>query len=123
MKRQRAAVRPTEKPGPSAGSAMLSEQAWKEIARSLKLSARELQIIQGVFDDCTELAIAQNLCISHRTVCTHRERLYRKLKVRDRVKLVLRIMEEYRALMTSSESDLPPICRNWASNRCPNRRK
>jgi hypothetical protein len=33
------------------GSAMFSEQAWGEIARSLKLSGRELQIVRGVFDD------------------------------------------------------------------------
>jgi FixJ family two-component response regulator len=50
---------------------MLSELAWKEIACSLKLSGRELQLVRGVFDDSTELAIASNLGIARRTVCTH----------------------------------------------------
>lgn len=102
---------------------MLSELAWKEIGRSLKLSGRELQLVRGVFDDNTELAIASNLGIARRTVCTHSERLYRKLAVTGRVKLVLRIMEELHALTVSPENSLPPICRNWAARRCPLRRK
>jgi DNA-binding NarL/FixJ family response regulator len=105
------------------GSTMLSELAWKEIARSLKLSGRELQLVRGVFDDCTELAIASNLGIARRTVCTHCERLYRKLAVTGRVKLVLRVMEEFHALTVSPENILPPICRNWDAPRCPLRRK
>jgi DNA-binding CsgD family transcriptional regulator len=56
--------------------------------RSLKLSGRELQIVRGVFDDYTELAIAKNLNISPHTIHTHCERLYHKLAVTDRVKLV-----------------------------------
>jgi DNA-binding NarL/FixJ family response regulator len=102
---------------------MLSEQAWNEMARSLNLSGRELQIVQGVFDDSTELAIATNLGISRRTVCTHCERLYRKLRVTGRVKLVMRIMEELHALTISPEETLPPICRNWTARRCPLRRE
>jgi len=61
----------TDKPRRFPGSAMLSELAWKEIACSLKLSGRELQLVRGVFDDSTELAIASNLGIARRTVCTH----------------------------------------------------
>ena len=74
---------------------MFSKPAWQEIARSLKLSGQELQIVRGVFDDYTEFAIASNLQVSPHTVHTHCERLYRKLAVTDRVKLVLRIMDEF----------------------------
>jgi DNA-binding NarL/FixJ family response regulator len=101
------------------GAAMFSERAWQEIARSLKLSGQELQIVRGVFDDYTEFAIANNLNVSPHTVHTHCERLYHKLAVTDRVKLVLRVMDEFLALTVASETSLPPICANRAAGRCP----
>jgi DNA-binding NarL/FixJ family response regulator len=104
------------------GAVMFSERAWQEIARSLKLSGQELQIVRGVFDDYTEFAIANNLNVSPHTVHTHCERLYHKLAVTDRVKLVLRVMDEFLALTVASETVLPPICANWAAGRCPLRR-
>ena len=104
------------------GTAMFSERAWQEIARSLKLSGQELQIVRGVFDDYTEFAIANNLKVSPHTVHTHCERLYHKLAVTDRVKLVLRVMDEFLALTVASETVLPPICANRAAGRCPLRR-
>jgi DNA-binding NarL/FixJ family response regulator len=71
------------------------------IANSLRISDRELQIIQGIFDGRKELAIADDLTISVHTVHTHLERLYRKLNVSSRVGLVLSILSEYL-------SSLPP---------------
>jgi len=104
------------------GAAMFSNRAWDEIARSLKLSGRELQIIKDVFDDCTEFAIAAHLGVSPCTIHTHCERLYHKLAVTDRVKLVLRITDEFLALTVASGSILPPICANRSAGRCPLRR-
>jgi len=98
---------------------MFSEQAWKEITRSLKLSGQELRIVRGVFDDCTEFNIADGLKVSPHTVHTHCERLYHKLRVTDRVKLVLRVMEEYVALTLALDGTLPPLCANFAAGRCP----
>jgi len=104
------------------GTAMFSKQAWDEIARSLKLSGRELQIVKDVFDDRTESAIAAHLGVSPCTIHTHCERLYHKLAVTDRVKLVLRIMDEFLALTAAPGSILPSICANRAAGRCPLRR-
>lgn len=101
------------------GAAMFSEEAWSQIGQSLKLSGRELQIVRAVFDDHTEFAIARNLNLSPHTVHTHCERLYRKLAVTDRVKLVLRVTNEFIALTFAPESKLPPICANRAAGRCP----
>ena len=80
---------------------VLPHDAWKTIAQSLRISNRELQIIQGIFDDRKELAIADELKISMHTVHTHLERLYRKLGVSSRAALVLYILSEYL-------SSLPP---------------
>jgi DNA-binding CsgD family transcriptional regulator len=104
---------------PSPGSAMFSELAWKEIARSLKLSAREVQIVREVFDDRTEFAIGANLGISPHTVHTHFERLHQKLGVPDRVELVLRIVQEFVALTIAPGAVLPSICANRAAGCCP----
>ena len=104
------------------GAAMFSKQVWDEIARSLKLSGRELQIIKDVFDDRTEFAIADHYGVSPHTIHTYCERLYRKLAVTDRVKLVLRITDEFLALTVATGSLLPPICANRVAGRCPLRR-
>jgi DNA-binding CsgD family transcriptional regulator len=101
------------------GIQVLSEQAWHEISRSLKLSGREQQILRGVLDDDTERAIALNLSISPRTVHAHMERLHRKLGVRTRGHMIQRVMWEFVALSGSKNNVLPPICPNRAAGRCP----
>jgi DNA-binding CsgD family transcriptional regulator len=98
---------------------MLSELAWREIARSLRLSRREIQIVRAMFDDRKEAAIAAELGVAPRTVHTHVERLYRKLAVNDRLQLTLRVIREFLALTMSPQGDLPPICANRAAGRCP----
>jgi DNA-binding CsgD family transcriptional regulator len=98
---------------------MFSEQAWPEIARSLRLSPRELQIVRAFFDDRTESAMAADLGISPHTVHTYVERLYRKLAVVDRVELVLRVTNQFLALTAAPESTLPSICANRTAGRCP----
>lgn len=101
------------------GAGVLSDIAWTEIARSLKLSGRELQIARGVFDNLTEGAIASDLCISEHTVHMHLNRLYKKLRVTTRAQTVLRVMHELLFLTISESSCLPAICRNRANGRCP----
>src|ERR1035438_8213196 len=77
-----------------AGAALLTDMAWSEIARSLKLSARELEIVRGVLDNLKEDAIAGNLGISEHTIHTHLHRLFGKLRVTTRTQMVMRIMQE-----------------------------
>lgn len=101
------------------GSAVISELAWAEIARSLKLSGRELQIVRGVFDDRTEFAIAAEFGISPHTVHTHIERIHHKLAVIDRAELILCVMKEFLGLTVAPGTVLPPICANRAAGRCP----
>lgn len=76
---------------------MFSDDAWRHLARALRLSGRESEILQAVFDDQKESCIAANLGISAHTVHTHLERLYRKLRVSSRVALVLRVFLEYQS--------------------------
>lgn len=83
------------------GSAIFTGRAWEQIGRSLGLSDRELQVVRGVFDDQTELAIAGSLGISPHTVHTHFDRLHRKLGISTRTGLVLRVTREFLALTAS----------------------
>lgn len=97
----------------------LTVSAWKAVARSLRLSPRELQIARHIFADHTEAATALALGISAHTVRTHAERLYRKLCVQSRVELVIRIVGEFLALTADPAQSLPPICGRRADGRCP----
>ena len=101
------------------GSAMFSPEAWAQIARSLGLSGRELQIVHGTFDDKTEFDIAADLHISPSTIHTHVERLHHKLAITDRAQLLLRVMQEFIALTAAPGNDLPPICAVLAARNCP----
>ena len=72
------------------GQEAFSNEAWRQLARSLGLSKRESQIVPALFDDNKESAIATQLGISRHTVHTYTERLYRKMGVSSRVGLVRR---------------------------------
>ncbi len=104
------------------GAAMFSDQAWEEIGRSFKLSGRELQVIKDIFDDRTEFAIAAHYGVSPHTVHTYCERLYNKLAVTGRVKLVLRVVDEFFALTAAPGSVLPSVGANQTADRFPLRR-
>ena len=101
------------------GSAMFSADAWMQIARSLGLSGRELEIVRGTFDDKTEVEIAADLHISPSTIHTHVERLHHKLAITDRAQLLLRVMQEFIALTATPGSELPPICAIRTARNCP----
>jgi len=101
------------------GAALLTDLAWSEVGRSLKLSARELEITRGVFDNLTEDAIAGNLGVSEHTIHTHLHRLFSKLRVTTRTQMVVRVMQELLMLTLSDTGSLPPICRHRVNGRCP----
>ncbi len=62
-------------------STLISDDAWGELARSLNLTPRELQISSGVFNDEVEDTIASDLAISAHTVHAHVRQLFGKLGV------------------------------------------
>jgi DNA-binding CsgD family transcriptional regulator len=101
------------------GSAVFSKEAWQEISRSLRLSRRELQIVERIFDDDTESEMSKELGITRSTIHTHMERLRRKLAVTDRGEMMLRIICEFLRLTMAAQSLLPPICARRAAGQCP----
>jgi len=105
------------------GSAIFSDLAWDEVARNLRLSRREFDILRRMFDGLTESAIAAELSISLHTVHTHVERLHRKLHVTHQMALALRVVVEFLKLAVAPGSGVPPICARRAAGRCPLRRE
>ena len=77
--------------------ALLDEHSWINIRSSLRLSARELQIVTSLIEDRieTEEEIGRALGISPHTVHTHLERLYKKVGVASRSHLIVRVFAEY----------------------------
>ena len=100
------------------GALLLTDHAWLEIARTLGITKRELQIVQGVFDNLTEERIAERFKISSHTVHMHLNRLFKKLTVTSRTELVLRIVEQMVTLTLSETAVLPPICPCHHTGRC-----
>jgi DNA-binding CsgD family transcriptional regulator len=78
-------------------SAFLSSAAWSAIGESLKLSARELQIVTCIVEDLAETQdeVGRHLGMSPHTVHTHVERLYKKLGVANRSHLIVRVFAAY----------------------------
>jgi DNA-binding CsgD family transcriptional regulator len=83
---------------PTREGGLFSVREWSAIARVLRLSDRELQIVRLCAADLKEKAIARQLSISEHTVHTHVERLYRKLGVGSRAALLVRVFATFRAL-------------------------
>ena len=101
------------------GAAILSDHAWSEIAKALRITKREIQIIQGVFDNLTQKGIASRLDMAEHTAHTHLNRLFVKLTVTTRTELVLRIVEQLIALTLAETGVLPPICPRHQRGACP----
>src|SRR5262245_26347575 len=78
-----------------AGRAMFPLEDWLALRNQLRLSPRELQIVQCVFDDEKVDAIAGHLDLSPSTVNTYLQRLYTKLEVNSRPQLILRVIEAH----------------------------
>ena len=78
---------------------------WRLLGNTLGLSPRELQVVQSVFEDEKQEAIAWRLGISPATVNTYMQRLYAKLEVRSRAQLIVRVIAAYLSLAPGAGTD------------------
>jgi DNA-binding CsgD family transcriptional regulator len=94
------------------GLPLFPSSAWPRLGMALRLSPREMQIVQGVFEDRKEESIAYELGISPHTVNTYFQRLYTKLRVSSRPQLMVRVMAEYLTMSGAQATDKYPTGRN-----------
>ncbi len=82
------------RPARGSGRGVLFDDEWAQLAWRKDLSDVELCVVQGVFDDLTDGAIAERLRIAEGTVHTHFKRLHDKLGVSTRAVLVVAMLAE-----------------------------
>lgn len=76
-------------------SSYLKSDDWRCIADSLGLSARHLDVVQGVFDGLDQASIGLQLGVSPHTVHSHLNLLYRNMGVNSRCELIVRVFLVY----------------------------
>ncbi len=76
----------------------LNPQQWQRVNAQLGLSARELQLVQHIFEGKKLFAIAQDMKLSLGTVKTYNQRIHQKLGLSDQRELVLRVVGVYEQL-------------------------
>jgi DNA-binding CsgD family transcriptional regulator len=91
--------------GRGQGHALFSSAEWRRLGAVLRLSRREIEIAQGVFDDRKDEQIAHQLDISRHTVNTYLHRLYKKLQVGSRPQLIVKVMREYLRQVAGEEGE------------------
>jgi DNA-binding CsgD family transcriptional regulator len=77
------------------GSGIFSWDEWLHVGDSLRLSDRELLVVQGIFDDRELENIADILGVPTNVVYRTLQRIYIKLQIGSRAELVVRVMSEY----------------------------
>jgi DNA-binding CsgD family transcriptional regulator len=73
---------------------MLDDSQWCSLGKRYELTVRERQVARLVCQGLRTVAIAEHLRIRPGTVKTHVRNIYRKIRVRNRVSLLLRLMAE-----------------------------
>lgn len=73
---------------------LLSFESWAHLRDALRLSERELVIVQGIFSDEDPKNISLSLNISTDTFYTALQRIYVKLHIGSRAELIVRVMSE-----------------------------
>jgi len=69
----------------------------------MRLSDRELQIIQAVFDDREFELLARDLVITTEVAYRAMQKIYVKLQIGSRAELIVRVMSEYLAFVADHE--------------------
>jgi DNA-binding CsgD family transcriptional regulator len=70
----------------------LSHSDWKDIARVMRLTPRELQVARLLFEDNGRGSIARQLGCNLETARAHIDRIFEKLAVKSRLQFALRVV-------------------------------
>jgi len=101
----------TERPGEN----LISGAEWAAVKKHARLSMREGQVCQLLFEGNKRDEIAEMLGISPRTVRYHLESLHKKLQVNTRVGLVLRMIQLRDFIVRKNAQIRTPPMRQFAN--------
>ncbi len=90
---------------------LLDDQQWNYIRKWYRITARELQVARLVCQGFDNNKIAAKLRISRGTVKTHIRNIYRRIRVKNKIQMVLRFMHVANNLSAKSQttSNIPII--------------
>ena len=83
---------------------LLDERHWSYIQRRYHISPRELEVAKLVCNGLSNKEIAETLDIRQGTVKTHIKNIYRRIRVKNKVALLLRFMTDISRLLTDSDN-------------------
>lgn len=83
-----------DRAGPEVRPVLLDSRQWSYVRRRYELTPRELQIAELVCRGFRNDRIARDLRIRPGTVKTHVRNIYRKVKVKSKIAMLLRFVNE-----------------------------
>jgi len=83
---------------------LLDEKHWSYIQRRYHISPRELEVAKLVCQGLSNQEIAEALRIRQGTVKTHIKNIYRRIRVKNKVALLLRFMADVSKILGESAS-------------------
>ena len=86
---------------------LLDEKQWRYIQRYYHISPRELQVVKLVCQGFTNGDIARELNVKPGTVKTHLRSIFHKTRVRNKVTMLLRCMENAGHFSREANSTAP----------------
>jgi DNA-binding NarL/FixJ family response regulator len=89
---------------PDQAPVLLSDKQWSYLQKRYELTPRELEVAALVCQGLRNGSIARSLRIQPGTVKTHVKNIYRKVRVRSKIAMLLRFVEETRRRSGASRS-------------------
>lgn len=86
-------VRPRTATSDIANMKLMNSDQWQEVGNAFSFTYRERQVCEHLFLGATRDEIADSIKIKTRTVRHHMENIHRKMNVKNRVGVVLRVIE------------------------------
>ena len=86
---------------------LLGLEDWITVGTTFGLTARELDVVILLFEDCTRQTICRRLHRGEASVRKRIDKVFRKMNVKDRLGLVQRIWHVHRALQSWGHKDAP----------------
>ncbi len=87
-----------ERPDRGRSLMLLDRTHWRYLSRRYELTPREVQIADLVCQGLRQGSIARHLRIQPGTVKTHVRNIYRKVKVKNKMNMLLRFVSEVRGV-------------------------
>ncbi len=99
---------------------LLDEKHWAYIENRYHMSARELQVAKLVCRGFSNDDIADELKIKNGTAKTHLRNIYRKIRVKNKIALLLKVLEQANKFSYGSRiSSLLPVTESKNSSTPP----